>query len=106
VYRAVARHNGAEPDAGRFLKAWVHAAGFRSATVSSSTWTFADDASAEWWGGLWAERCELSGFAEQAVAYGLASKAELADTAAAFRDWAAHPDAFFAVPHGEVLARD
>jgi ubiquinone/menaquinone biosynthesis C-methylase UbiE len=105
-YRAVARHNGAEPDAGRFLKGWVRAAGFRSLTVTSSTWTFADDASSQWWGGLWAERCELSGYAEQALVYGLASKAELADSAAAFRDWAAHPDAFFTVPHGEVLARD
>jgi ubiquinone/menaquinone biosynthesis C-methylase UbiE len=105
IYRAVARRNGAEPDAGRFLKGWVLAAGFDSLTVTSSTWTFADRASAEWWGGLWAERCELSAFAEQAVAYGLATRPDLADCAAAFREWAAHPDAFFAVLHGEVLAR-
>jgi len=106
LYRAVARRNGAEPDAGRFLKAWALAAGFRSVSATSSTWTFADRASAEWWGGLWAERCELSGFAEQAVAYGLATKAELAELAAAFRAWSVHSDAFFAVVHGEVLARD
>jgi len=105
LYRGVARRNGAEPDAGRFLKAWTLAADFRSVTVTSSTWTFADRASAEWWGGLWAERCELSGFAEQAVAYGLATKADLAELAAAFRNWAGQPDAFFAVMHGEVLAQ-
>jgi len=106
LYQAVTRRNGAEPNAGRFLKKWALAAGFRSVTATSSTWTFADRASADWWGGLWAERCELSAFAEQAVDYGLATRAELADLAAAFRAWAAQPDAFFAVMHGEVLARD
>ena len=36
VYRAVARQNGAEPDAGRFLKGWARAAGFLSVAVTSS----------------------------------------------------------------------
>jgi ubiquinone/menaquinone biosynthesis C-methylase UbiE len=105
LYRAVARRNGAEPDAGRFLKGWARAAGFAEAVSSSSTWTYADAASCAWWGGLWAERCELSAFGEQAVRYGLAKPSDLAEMASAWRRWAAHPDAFFLVPHGEVLAR-
>jgi ubiquinone/menaquinone biosynthesis C-methylase UbiE len=104
VYRAVARHNRAEPDAGRFLKGWARAAGLSQVEASSSTWTFADPERCAWWGGLWAERCLHSAFAEQAVAYGLASPGDLQAFAEAWRRWSAHPDAFFAVVHGEVLA--
>ena len=60
LYRAVARKNGGEPDAGRFLKRWALEAGFSDMRVSSSTWTFADSESCRWWGALWADRCELS----------------------------------------------
>jgi SAM-dependent methyltransferase len=105
VYRAVARRNRAEPDAGRFLKGWALAAGFGEVVASSSTWTWADPDTCAWWGDLWADRCTLSDLGDQAVAYGLASRDELAEIAAAWRRWAAQPDAWFAVLHGEVLAR-
>jgi ubiquinone/menaquinone biosynthesis C-methylase UbiE len=105
LYRAVARRNGAEPDAGRFLKGWALAAGFRDVEATSSTWTFADPHACAWWGGLWADRCELSLLGEQAIAYGLSSREELGAIAAALRAWAKQPDAFFMVPHGEILAR-
>lgn len=104
LYRQVARRNDAEPDAGPFLKGWALAAGFTRVQASSSTWTYADPESCTWWGGLWADRCELSSFAEQAVAYGLATKAELMAIARAWRTWGARPDAFFAVLHGEIVA--
>jgi SAM-dependent methyltransferase len=105
VYRAVARRNGGEPDAGRFLKGWVLAAGFRDVQATSSTWTYADEQSCAWWGGLWADRCELSPLGDQAVEYGLSSRDELTAIAAALRAWSKQPDAFFMVPHGEILAR-
>ena len=95
----------AEPDAGRFLKRWALDAGFTDVRSSSSTWTYADPASCAWWGGLWADRCEQTAFGDQAVEYGLATRDELADIATAWRAWATQPDAFFAVLHGEVLAR-
>lgn len=104
AYRAVARRNRAEPDAGRFLKAWARAAGFASIEATSSTWTYADPEACAWWGGLWAERCLHSGFAEQAVEYGIASRAELEEMASAWRRWSLDPDAYFAVLHGEVVA--
>ena len=106
LYRAVCRRNAAEPDAGRFLKRWALAAGFRDVQASSSTWTYADPESCAWWGSLWADRCELSEFGKQAVDYGLTTRAELATLATAWRAWANQPDAFFAVLHGEILARD
>ena len=105
IYRQVARRNGAEPDAGRFLKKWALDAGFTDVRCTSSTWTYADPASCAWWGDLWADRCELTTFGEQAVEYRIATRAELSDIAAAWRQWAAQPDAFFAVLHGEVRAR-
>jgi ubiquinone/menaquinone biosynthesis C-methylase UbiE len=105
LYHQITRANRGEPDAGRFLLGWVQQAGFADATASSSTWTFADPASRAWWGGLWADRVEQSSFAEQAVAYGLSDRAELSRLAGAFRRWSEQPDGFFAVVHGEVLAR-
>lgn len=105
LYHELTAHNDAEADAGRFLPAWVRAAGFEELTVSSSTWTFTDVSDRAWWGGLWADRVERSSFATQAVEYGLSSVDELADLAAGWRAWATKPDALFVVPHVEVLAR-
>jgi SAM-dependent methyltransferase len=105
IYRAVARRNGGEPDAGRYLKGWGLDAGFADVRATSSTWTYAEPESCSWWGGLWADRCELSAFADQAVAYGLTTRTELGAIAAALRAWSRKPDAFFMVPHGEILAR-
>lgn len=105
LYHQVTAANGAEADAGRYLLAWVRAAGFEQIEFTSSTWTFADPDSRAWWGGLWAERVERSAFAEQAIAAKLSDHAELADIAAAWRRWAEHDDAVFVAVHGEVLAR-
>lgn len=105
LYRAVCRRNSAEPDAGRFLKGWALEAGFHDVRATTSTWTYADPGSCTWWGSLWADRCELSSFGAQAIEYGLSTKQDLREMAAAFRAWSKKPDAFFMVPHGEVLAR-
>ncbi len=58
-----------------------------------------------WWADLWAERTMASSFAEQAVAYGIATTAYLHDVAQGWRAWADQPDAVFIVVHGEILAR-
>jgi ubiquinone/menaquinone biosynthesis C-methylase UbiE len=105
VYHAISARNGAEADAGRYLLGWVHEAGFTDVQAGSSTWTFAEPGRRAWWGSLWADRVELSAFAEQAVAYGLSDPGELAAIAGAWRRWAEQPDGYFAVLHGEVLAR-
>lgn len=105
LYHAIARRNQAEPDAGRFLLGWAQHAGFTDVVASSSTWTYADPESRAWWGGLWADRVEQSSFATQAVEYGLSDADELAMIAAAWRNWAEQPDAWYAVLHGEILAR-
>jgi SAM-dependent methyltransferase len=105
LYHQVTAHNRAEADAGRFLLGWVQRAGYRDIVASSSTWTYADPEARAWWGTLWADRVQQSAFAEQAVSYGYSDDDELADVAAAWRHWADQPDGWFAVLHGEVLAR-
>jgi ubiquinone/menaquinone biosynthesis C-methylase UbiE len=105
LYQAVARSNSAEPDAGRRLRSWALAAGFTDVTSSASVWCFSASEERAWWASLWADRVTSSRFAEQAVDRGLATAAELEDIAAGWRDWAEQPDGFFAVLHGEVLAR-
>lgn len=104
IYLAVSRRNGAEPEAGRWLQRWARAAGWSDAAYGSSTWTFASAQEREWWSALWAERCVASSFAEQAVAYGVATQDELEVVAAGWRTWAADPDALFVALHGEVSA--
>jgi ubiquinone/menaquinone biosynthesis C-methylase UbiE len=105
LYQAIARTNGGEPDAGRFLLAWAHAAGFTDVTPGASTWCYATPEDRAWWGGLWADRITESGIARQAVAEGFASTNELRDIADGWRRWADHPDGWFAVLHGEILVK-
>jgi SAM-dependent methyltransferase len=105
IYLAVTARNGHDARIGPALLGLAHAAGFSDVTVSSTTWTFADPASQQWWGGLWADRVQYSRFAEQAVAYGLSNIEELASIGQAFLNWAGSPDGVFVVPHTEILAR-
>ena len=104
LYRALARANGGEPDAGRRLRSWARAAGLTEVASSASVWCFASTADLGWWTGTWAERLTASAFAEQAVARGLSDPAELAALAQGWRSWAEEPDAWFSVLHGELLA--
>lgn len=105
LYQQVARHNQAEPNAGRRLLHWAKAAGFTDLTPSSANWLYATDEERSWLAGLWAERVVSSGFAEQAVAYGLTDAAGLERLSAAWRVWGTSPDGWFIMPNGEILAR-
>jgi ubiquinone/menaquinone biosynthesis C-methylase UbiE len=105
LYHQVTARNRAEADAGRYLPGWLRAGGFDDLTVTSSNWTFADAASREWWGGLWADRVRHSTFAAQAIEYGLSNDDELAAIEAGWRAWAGEPDGMFVVPSVEVVAR-
>jgi len=104
LYQRLARANGGEPDAGRRLLSWARAAGYRDVTATSSTWCFANEADRAWWGSLWADRLRLSAFGEQALAGGV-SRADLERLAAGWLAWAAAPDGWLSILHGEILAR-
>src|SRR5919205_1912196 len=105
LYYGVARRNDAEPDAGRRLLSWAHAAGLRDVTATTSSWCYASPAEREWWGNSWAGRATASAFAEQALAYGLATAHELEELADAWRRWRDADDGWLSMTHGELLIR-
>jgi hypothetical protein len=104
LYHRVARSNGAEPDAGRRLLAWAHAAGFTDVTAGASAWCFASPADRDWWSQSWAGSAHVVRLRVQARDRGLATDADLGRIADAWREWGAHPDGWLVLVHGEVLA--
>lgn len=105
LYRRVARTTGGEPDAGRRLQEWAGSAGLTDVVCSATAWCFATPADRAWWGGTWAERVTGSDLATQALGTGLATEPELKALAEGWRRWVAEPSGWFAVLHGELLAR-
>ncbi|AGL15341.1 class I SAM-dependent methyltransferase [Actinoplanes sp. N902-109] len=105
LYHRVARDNGGEPDAGRRLLSWAHAAGFTDVTPTSSTWCYATEEDRAWWGTLWADRTLKSDMARQSLASGAADQATLERIAQGWRTWAAEPDGWMSLLHGELLLR-
>ncbi|MCL2316128.1 MAG: methyltransferase domain-containing protein [Actinomycetia bacterium] len=104
LYVTIARRNGGEPDAGRHLLAWAHAAGLTDVVATSSTSTYAAGEGARAWGAMWAERILHSGIGTQLIEAGLASQDDLSAISAAWLEWSRDPDAFLFTPHGEILA--
>ncbi|MFB7368714.1 methyltransferase domain-containing protein [Streptomyces sp. NPDC056222] len=105
LYRRVARANGGEPDAGRRLFAWARRAGFTDVTTTAAAWCFATPDERAWWSGLWADRTTESVYAKLAVDGGHTTPDVLADVSEAWREWGRQEDAWFMVPHGEILCR-
>lgn len=107
LYHEVAEANGVEADAGRRLAAWARQAGFDAErfTSTASAWCFTTPADRDWWSRTWAERVTGSEFARQALAHGLADDVALEQLAEAWTEWGREEDGWFAVLHGDLLAR-
>ncbi len=105
LYGRAARANRGEPDAGRRLLSWALAAGFSDIRPTGSVWCYATAATRQWWGGMWADRILHSGVAQELLRRGLAGTAQLEEIAAAWQAWAAAPDGWLSIPHGEILCR-
>lgn len=103
LYMHVARANGGEPDGGRHLLAWAHAAGLQNIEPSATAWCYATASERAEWGQTWAIRVTESEFARQVVAAGLAEQEELEELARAWHEWSVDPDAWFTIQHGELL---
>jgi SAM-dependent methyltransferase len=106
LYERVARGNGGEPDAGRRLLSWAHAAGFTDVTARSSTWCFANAADRAWWGGMWADRMLASDLARTALATRAATQEDLARIAAGWKAWAADEDGWISLLHSELICHN
>ncbi len=105
LYEQAAQANHGESNAGRQLLSWAQQAGFDDIVPTASVWCFATPDDRAWWGGMWADRILHSSVARQLLDAELATPAELADIADAWRSWAAAPDGWLAIPHGEILCR-
>lgn len=105
LYEQAARANGGEPDAGRRLLSWAQDAGFDKIVPSGGIWCFAAPEDRGWWGGMWADRILQSALADQLLASGWATAAELTEIASAWRAWATAPNGWLAISHGEILCR-
>jgi SAM-dependent methyltransferase len=97
--------NGGEPRMGRQLRALFNAADVAELQITAAVWCYATPEETTDWGESYAQRLLTSPMGERAVEYGYASRADLEAMAAAFRAWAAHPDALWAFVHVEALAR-
>lgn len=104
LYQAAGRANGGEPDAGRRLLSWARRAGFEDVRASSSTWCFATPDDRAWWGGMWADRILDSALADQLLRERRADRDVLERVSGGWRAWAAEPDGWFSILHGEVVA--
>lgn len=104
IYKAVARHNGGDPEMGRRLRSLLEPLKLERAEVKASVWSFGDAASTGRWGDLWCTRLQESAIAATAIETGISTPEELAKIGAALRDWGRATGAFFAFTHGEALA--
>jgi ubiquinone/menaquinone biosynthesis C-methylase UbiE len=97
--------NGGEPLMGRRLRALFNAAGVADVEVSAAVWCYATLDETVAWGDAYADRLLTSPMGGRIVEYGLATRAELEGMAAAFREWARHPDALWSFIHIAALGR-
>jgi ubiquinone/menaquinone biosynthesis C-methylase UbiE len=97
--------NGGEPRMGRRLRALFNAAGLADVQVTAAVWCYATAAETGEWGDSYADRLLTSPMGERIVEYGFATRADVEAMAAAFRRWAAHPDAVWSFIHVQARAR-
>ncbi|WP_105565834.1 class I SAM-dependent methyltransferase [Microbacterium halophytorum] len=105
LYKEAARANGGEPDAGRRLLSWAHAADLSDVTATTSTWCYATPETRAWWGGMWADRIVDSAIARQLTSSGLATPDELREISEGWKRWAADDDGWFSLLHTELVCR-
>lgn len=105
LFLRIGRALGGEPSAGRRLLAWAHEAGVTVEEAGASVWSYASPEDRAWFADSWAQRATESDYARHAQEFGFADRAGLQRIAEGWRTWAAAPDGWLAMPHGEVLAR-
>jgi len=105
LYHDVARHNGAEPDAGRVLPHWLREAGFDEIEVSADTVCFHRAEDIRNLGESWAERVLHSNLGRHAIEHRLSNAEELESIAAAWRSFGRTPGALFFYVNVACVAR-
>lgn len=106
LYQAVAKANGGEPNAGRYCHVWAREAGFTGDEIDASWdhWRYSGERVKQF-SESWAGRILQPGFLGTAVKNGFATEEEIRGISDQFKSWGVHEDAFFAIPHGQILCR-
>lgn len=106
LYQSVARANGGEPNAGRYVHVWAREAGFAGDEIEASWdhWRYAGERVSQF-AASWSGRILQPGFLQTAVNKGFATEDEIRGISEAFKKWGVDEDAFFAIPHGQILCR-
>ena len=89
VYRAVARRNQGDPDAGMNLLSYFSRAGMSSVELKPTVVSYAGEAETRALAGTWAQRITETRLAEHAIAQGESTKEKNAAMAAAWIEWGA-----------------
>ena len=105
LYYELARRNGGEPNAGRYLRYWFRDAGFVETRVTTSTVSYTNSAATLEWADTYADRTLHSNIAEKALEYGLATRSELEAIAASWHAWGQDPDVLWCFSHTEMVAQ-
>ena len=100
----LARRNGAEPNAGRYLRRWLREAGFGEMRLTTSTESGANPQATRDRAEMFADRVLRSSLAGRALERGIVTRSDLEGFAAAWRAWGGDPDAFFCFSHVEAVA--
>ncbi len=97
LLRRLREHGGGgDPRVGKRLRSLLHDAGFARCEATASAAFEGAETSARMTGEFWANYLASPELVEHAVALGLATSAELTAMASAWREWGAHPGAFWA----------
>ena len=106
LYQKVAKANGGEPNAGRYIHVWARQAGFTSNEITATWahWRYSGQRVTHF-AQSWSGRILQPGFTGTAVKEGFATEDEIKNISEAWKTWPNHEDAFFGIPHGEILCR-
>ncbi|KAJ9625338.1 hypothetical protein H2204_010430 [Knufia peltigerae] len=107
LYQLVARANGGEPDAGRYLHVWARQAGFTppdQITPSWDSWRYAGQRATQF-SLSWHGRILQPGFMGTAVREGFSTEDEIRSLSEAWKKWGETEDCMIVIPHGELLCR-
>ena len=105
LYHAVARATAASPTPAGGCSHWARAAGFATVAATAAAWCFATPEDRAWWGGT------VGGPGDALGVRRSGGRARPGDAATSSRTWpppgglGGAPDGWFAVLHGELLAR-
>ncbi|MDO4917142.1 MAG: class I SAM-dependent methyltransferase [Rothia sp. (in: high G+C Gram-positive bacteria)] len=104
MYLSLAKSNGGDPCAGRKLLQWAHQAGLDGVSVTGACWTFSDEEERKSLSESWIARTEGS-HGQQALEKSITTPWGMARMVNAWKSWGDDKDAWFLMPHGEVIWR-